>query len=408
MVAAATAGDPDRFMAALSPAIEIVDHRRLGLPPAQGTAEALALFRSLFDLADVTIRIEDVLALEDDGLLWLVTVAGTDRSSDGIFEMPALVLWIFDADGLLVRYEAFDVEHVAEALARFDALVASTAVPSPPRFANAATRTFDRGILAFEQRDWDRFSRLFAANFRGSDRRALMRIELDREQWLASYREVITMTSSRPVCELLATRGDRLALIRASWLGSAGDVGPSEIEWLLIIEVDGRGDHVAVITFDLVALDAAYAELDARFAAGEAALHSRAAAATQAMARAWADRDWDALEALCAPSFAYHDHRLLGWGTLPDAAAWVRAQRALVELAPDVRIRHEHVRMSDGGCMVQLLQQGTRDGGAFERAFIFVAELDDAGRYRRYDVYDPERCREAQDRFDEVSAGRTT
>jgi hypothetical protein len=62
-------------------------------------------------------------------------------------------------------------------------------------------------------------------------------------------------------------------LVWLRWEGSHGDVGPSEIEYLVVQEVDDHGDAVACVGFDPDALDAAYAELDRRHAAGEAAAH---------------------------------------------------------------------------------------------------------------------------------------
>ena len=91
----------------------------------------------------------------------------------------------------------------------------------------------------------------------------------------------------------------------------------SEVEFLDVYSIDAGGRPAMSVLFDPTALDAAYAELDARYDTGEAASHPRAAAAARAMALAWTSRDWDALQALCAPSFAHHDHRLLGWGRCP-------------------------------------------------------------------------------------------
>ena len=50
-----------------------------------------------------------------------------------------------------------------------------------------------------------------------------------------------------------------------------------------------------IVLFEPADLDAAYAELDARFAAGEAAGCARAWAAPCAFAAAWNARDFDAL-----------------------------------------------------------------------------------------------------------------
>ena len=51
------------------------------------------------------------------------------------------------------------------------------------------------------------------------------------------------------------------------------DVGPSEVEWLIIIEVDEQGAHRAVVSLDPKDVDAGYDEIQARYEAGEAALH---------------------------------------------------------------------------------------------------------------------------------------
>jgi hypothetical protein len=55
------------------------------------------------------------------------------------------------------------------------------------------------------------------------------------------------------------------------WIGADSDSGPSEIEWLTILQVDDCGELAAAVTFAPDDLDAAWAELDARYDAGEAA-----------------------------------------------------------------------------------------------------------------------------------------
>jgi hypothetical protein len=46
----------------------------------------------------------------------------------------------------------------------------------------------------------------------------------------------IETTSSQPAKDVLATRGGRLMLVRLGWEGTDGLVGPSESEWLLLID----------------------------------------------------------------------------------------------------------------------------------------------------------------------------
>src|SRR5262249_56270338 len=133
--------------------------------------------------------------------------------------------------------------------------------------------------------------------YRGRDRRRMVLLDFDREEFLESLRGHFTMSVSSRTSELLATRGDRLALFRVRWEGSDRSVGPSEIEWLHLLEVDDRGDRIAGVTLDPDALDAAYAELDDRYAAGEAA-SAPPLKGMVAFKRAFAARDWDALASM--------------------------------------------------------------------------------------------------------------
>src|SRR5207247_5755954 len=57
--------------------------------------------------------------------------------------------------------------------------------------------------------------------------------------------------------------------------GSGWNVGPSEVDYLHVHEVDQHGDSIAGVLFDPDDLDGAYAELDRRYAAGEAAPYAR-------------------------------------------------------------------------------------------------------------------------------------
>ena len=125
---------------------------------------------------------------------------------------------------------------------------------------------------AWQAHDWDGVAALYAPGFRQVDRRRLILLELDRQQALDSQRASFDMRSSRISSEVLATRGDRLALARTRFEVADLDLGPSERELLAIVEVDERGQRVLDMLLDPDALDAAYAELDQRFAIGEAAL----------------------------------------------------------------------------------------------------------------------------------------
>src|SRR5262249_17784251 len=217
-----------------------------------------------------------------------------------------------------------------------------------------------------------------APEFRLSDRRTLMHMELDREQHLGSLRTIFEMTWSRFQSEVLATRGGRLAFTRVRFEGSNRSAGPSEVEFLSVVEGNDRGDRIAHVMFDPDDLEAAYDELDARYLAGEAAPFRHAKVMT-AFKRAFAARDWDAMASLLAEDYVLVDHRPLGWGTL-DGPTYLESLKALAELAPDTRFRTDHLWVSARGLMFVNVLHGTRDGGAFEEPRVHVYELDDHGR----------------------------
>ena len=71
----------------------------------------------------------------------------------------------------------------------------------------------------------------------------------------------------------MATRGERLVLARVR--ASGRDPDAIQIDALDVIEIDADERIVAAVMFDLDDFDAAIAELDARYLAGEAAAHAQ-------------------------------------------------------------------------------------------------------------------------------------
>ncbi|HYC23564.1 MAG TPA: nuclear transport factor 2 family protein, partial [Candidatus Bathyarchaeia archaeon] len=292
-----------------------------------------------------------------------------------------------------------------------DSAPASPGDPSPPAetprwIENAATRSLDRFEDACRARDWEGIAVLLGAGFRNQDRRKMIRLELDRDQFLESMRLVLEVSPAPISTQVLATRGDRSVLVRARFAGNDREIGPSEAEWLMALEVDAAGNRVTMITFDPEDLDAAFDELTERYAAGEGASYPRVQAVMRKFGEAFTSRDWESLETLFAPDVVVSDHRLLGWEPLRGPQAYVEAMRSMTDLAPDARIRPDHVTMSDHAYLAITTWVGTREGGAFEAPSFVVAEVDDGGRIRRIDQYDLHRRDEAEARFQEIAASR--
>ena len=116
-----------------------------------------------------------------------------------------------------------------------------------------------------------------------------------------------------------------------------------------------------------------------------------------------AARDWDALAMLQAPDLVVHDHSPLGWGTL-DRPTYVESVKALVALAPDSRIRTDHLWLSDRGALGIHVVLGTHEGGAYEQPRVTVSEFDTQGRERRRDIYALDQLDEARVRFAALDA----
>jgi ketosteroid isomerase-like protein len=369
----------------------VQDHRPLGW----GTLDAAGYVESLKTLValapDARIR-TDHAWWSGHVLLAIHMLHGTREG--GPFEDARVSLTEHDAQGRYRRREFYSLAQFDQARARYEALASGASLP---RIENAATRGVDQMIRAWVTHDWERNVALFPASYRNIDRQRTAQIEVGRERALDAMREMFDLTTSF-TATTLATRGNRLALCRMRWTGSGSEVGPSEHEWLDLFEVDEEVQSVVHVTFDLDDLDAAFAELDARYDAGEGAA-TRQTPITRAFLRAFAARDWDALAATLAPDLVVHDHRLLGWETLHGPAQYIEALRSLTDLAPDVRLRLDHIETSGRSALYVPVWEGTHEGGAFESPSVFVAELDERDRIRRFDQYDLTQLGDARARY---------
>jgi class 3 adenylate cyclase/tetratricopeptide (TPR) repeat protein len=394
---ASAARDRDALLRLLPGDFTLLSHRRLANTGRRMTREEYVASLAVMDDLDVRaeIRVEHMLRLCATAVIGVSTFHGI--ASGGDFENSTVFVGGHDGRAFHV-WELFDLEQLDAARARYAELAAE--VPAC-RIESAATRAADRLREACEARDGDRLAALLPAGFRISDRRKTARPELDRRRWI----DAALASSSRRRSELLATRGDRLALTHVHPEHGPAPIGSGGMGWLEIVEVDDAGDPAMLILFDEDDLDAAQAELDARYERGEAAAYGHVAM-TRAFRRALAAREWDALATLLAPDLIVQDHRRLGWETLHGPGAYLEALRSLVELAPDVRLRLDHVvSMSDRGVIYAPAWVGTRDGGAFEDPSMVVAEFDALHRIRRFDQYGVDQLDEARARFDAIGSG---
>jgi hypothetical protein len=252
---------------------------------------------------------------------------------------------------------------------------------------------------AMNRRDWDGLVALYASAPVLDDRRSLVRTRVEGEAFFANLKILFDAQSGERERVLLATRGDRLTLHRMTLRAVARYGGLAEFEMLNVTEVDTEGRRVATVVFDPDDLDAAYAELDERYAAGEAAAFARHTHTLSDLRTfSGAAPDWESYAALLAPDFVVEDHSPLGWGRV-DRAAYIESVKVLAALAPDTRIRTDHLWLCDHGRLGVHVVFGTHEGGAFEQPRVTVSEVDAQGRERRRDIYALDQLDDALARF---------
>jgi hypothetical protein len=358
----------------------------------------VASARALVELRpDVRLRIDHVLALDDHRSLQVGRLLGTEE--DGHFETAFIPVIEFGSDTIR-GWHVYDFDDLDAARARYEEL--APAAPAAPRIENAATRHAERVAELFRTRDIEGMAALLAPGFRNLDRRRIVGSDLDRASFLDSFRSEFREASQIDVSlEILATRGERLALLRFRTMTTQAGIGPSERDFLQILEVDQLGRSTAGVGLDPDDLEAAYEELDRRFIAGEAS-GVRSSAIFRTFEEAIAARDWDRLASCLAPGFVVDDHRSLGTLRSLSRDEWVASVRSLVEMRPDTLLRTDHVialdeqRVLSVGCWI-----GSQSEGAFEIPSVLVAELGPDG-FRRWDAYDLAQLDAARARFHEL------
>ncbi len=413
------ATDREGWAAWHAPGFVYRDHRQLGFGDVVGNSDALArLLRSTAELVPDARYRDDHVRISRRGILKRTALVGT--RDGGAFENPLFLVEELDEQGRFVRADSWDIEDRDQVLACFAGISGAASFGSavapisqaqaeptdegqaagsaaPPYAANAAVRAVEQGTAALAARDWGAFSALMAPGFRHYDRTRIAHLESDGADWLAAFRRMVEMTSAPPAYRLVATRGERLALFRMLWRGAGGDVGPSEIEWHLIVEVNERGEHTAIVVYDPDDFAAAHAELEARFEARERdqprapsrpePVDPRMAALNLVMRsmREWFEAydpasrtgDWDALRRRCHPDFVFEDRRRMALlrGGLDLMIASVR-ERATSGARPDWSVVG---LFGDRVALQRVMWAGGASDGRFEIEYFAVIECDENG-----------------------------
>ncbi len=246
-----------------------VDHRRAA---SVDTGELETFLSTTWNSTpELTNYVESVHRISDLGTV--ITYAARGTSQEG-FDAEWRVVNLFQFDGEMVsRVELFDEAQLDDALARFEELSHAT-----PQLDNAASQATERFWRLFQLRDWNAISEMLAVNHYCDDRRRVIGagIRLGKNLVIDDMRSAANLFGDMHLTSsVIATRGARLALRRARYCGEDQRPDAPHIEVLNIVEVDTEGRIAALVLIDADDLDAAFAELDARYLAGEAAPYAR-------------------------------------------------------------------------------------------------------------------------------------
>ena len=171
------------------------------------------------------------------------------------------------SDGDLIdRLEVFDEADIDAALARFEELQ-----PHTRRLENAASQVDDRFNAYFAARDWAAMAEILADDVCVDDRRRVVNagVVRGRDALIENMRGLADVGAADSTATVIATRGERLVLVRQHMSGRGPDL--FDIEMLGVVEINADNRIAAVVAFDLADFDAALEELDTRYLAGEAA-----------------------------------------------------------------------------------------------------------------------------------------
>lgn len=366
-----------------------IDHRR-GASFAPG--EMVDLLSAAWNHAsNVHNYVETVHRLNDLGAV--IAHAAQETSHDGFRAEWRVISVVTLEGGEFNRGEVFDEADLDAALARFEELQRP-----PRRLQNAASQACARFGAAFTARGWDSIADALADNVITDDRRRVVSAgrRCGRDAVIADLRAIAGLGATSIASKVLAVRGDRLVLNKTRFSG--GDAPPEryDAEALVLVEIDCDDRMTAHIAFDIDDLDAAFAELDERYLAGEAAAHAQA---WTGILRALAGVNRHELVGT-TPDWVNIDHRR-GTAFPPgDVIAYIQASW---ELTPNRRVYFEAVdRLSDLGAVVTWVADGT-SGEGFDAEWRGVDIITVEGELvSRFEMFDESDRQLALSRFKEL------
>ena len=257
-----------------------VENRRkiVGFPRADfPSSEYASQARLYHEIGPVRHR-RTIVAIRGERVALTRLELGTADVSPGAPQDEALQLFGLDEDGRIAMEVWFDIDDMDTALAELDATHARFGEPHPRarRLENAATGVYERLHAYFAARDWDAITEILNEDYYGEDRRSVVGagIRHGPDAAIEDYRSAADIEVTDARSDAIATRGARVALTRARYSRSDKEPEAFHVDFLQLVEIDALQRITALMAFDLDDFEAAIAELDARYLAGEAATHA--------------------------------------------------------------------------------------------------------------------------------------
>jgi DNA-binding SARP family transcriptional activator len=366
-----------------------IDHRR-GAPFAPG--ELIAYFRAGWDLnQDIRTYVEVVHRLTDLGAVCTHVAHGVSHEG---FDAEWRGVDLLTVEGDMVnRCEAFDEVDLNVAIAAFEELGALT-----PGLENAASRVLACFQAHFAAGDWDAMAEVLADNYSSDDRRRVVGagVRHGPDAQIADMRAIAGLWTTNTASTVVATRGERLVLFRFAF--SDHHHGPEAFltEVLGIGEINADERIVAVVSFDVDDIDAAFEELDARYLADEAAAHSHA---WSAITQAYAVLNRGEIPTT-AINMAEIDHRPLAPIASGDLKAYLRA--TFEDSAHNILYVETVHRLTNLGAVVTNVAKGTSREGFYAEWRMVLLMTADAGLVNRGEVFEEADLDLALARFEEL------
>ncbi|MGE5695998.1 MAG: BTAD domain-containing putative transcriptional regulator, partial [Candidatus Sericytochromatia bacterium] len=276
--AALQSGAWNEFEQALAPDFAVENRRKIvGFSRRPFEPNYVAAFARRLREEGAKLDRRVVIATRGDRHALTRVEVGTTGDRPGAPRDQLLHVVGLDDEGRIALQVWFDIEDIDAAMAELDAQYARLEhLPNRVRLENAATRVNDRIDALFAESRWDQIGELLADEFRVEDRRlGLRRVSSDRATEVTNLRAMADTGVVNITTIPLARRGNLLCLSRVRVHGRDTRPEAFHTEALSVVEVNSDETVVARITFDANDFEAALAELDSRYLAGEAADHAQ-------------------------------------------------------------------------------------------------------------------------------------